>query len=239
MSSPQKQDESIRAMFDSIARRYDLVNSLMTLRLDKSWRRLVVLRSEAKPGGRSLDFCCGTGMLTMELALATGPSGLVVGLDFSQQMLAVGRKNLGIFPLKDTVRLVQGDVMGLPFQRDTFDCATVGWGLRNLPDIAAALQEVARVVKPGGKVVSLDVGQPGIPIFRQFYWFCFRRIVPTMGGLWTGKQWAYEYLYDSARTFLHPEELSGTFRQAGLVETRHRNLAGGIMTIVEGRKPTS
>jgi len=230
-------DGWVREMFNSIAHRYDRMNSLMTLGLDRSWRRFTARRSELKPGRCGLDLCCGTGMLARELASFVGPSGRLVGLDFSQKMLDVAAKNLGRFELRDNIRLVCGQAMALPFRDDTFDCATVGWGLRNLPDIYTGLQEMTRVVKPGGKVVSLDVAQPGIPGFRHVYWLYFSRIIPAMGRFFTGNREAYQYLYDSAQAFLRPEELTGVFRQAGLVETRYHNLAGGIVAVVEGRKP--
>jgi demethylmenaquinone methyltransferase/2-methoxy-6-polyprenyl-1,4-benzoquinol methylase len=234
---PKGRDEWVREMFNSIAHRYDLVNSLMTLGLDRSWRRFTARRSEPKPGACGLDLCCGTGMLAMELASFVGPSGRVVGLDFSEKMLDVARKNLERFVLRDNIRLVCGQAMELPFRDDTFDCATVGWGLRNVPDISTGLREMTRVVKPGGKVVSLDVAQPGMPGFRYLYWLYFSRIIPTMGKFWTGNEEAYRYLYNSAQAFLRPEDLTEIFRQAGLVETRYHHLTGGIVAVVEGRKP--
>jgi demethylmenaquinone methyltransferase / 2-methoxy-6-polyprenyl-1,4-benzoquinol methylase len=234
---PEDRAERVQEMFNSIAPRYDLVNSLMTLGLDKSWRRFTAHRSGLKPGGCGLDLCCGTAMLTMELASAVSPSGIVAGLDFSEKMLVVAMKNLERFALKDNVRLIRGQAGELPFRDNTFDCATIGWGLRSLPDIPAGLREMARVVKPGGKVVSLDVAQPGIPGFRYLYWLYFKRIIPVMGKCWTQNREAYQYLYSSARAFPHPEELAWMFRQTALVETGFHNLAGGIVAVVEGKKP--
>ena len=234
---PEDRVERVREMFNSVAPRYDLVNSVMTFGLDKSWRRFTAHRSGLKPGGWGLDLCCGTAMLTRELASAVSPSGIIVGLDFSERMLAVAAKNLECYALKDNIRLVRGQAMELPFRDNAFDCATIGWGLRSLPDIPAGLQEMTRVVKPGGKVVSLDMAQPGIPGFRYLYWLYFRRIIPVMGQWWTQNREAYQYLYDSARAFPHPEGLARMFRQAALVETSYHNLAGGIVAVVEGKKP--
>lgn len=129
--------------------------------------------------------------------------------------------------------------MDLPFEDNTFHCATVGWGLRNVPDIFKVVQEMVRVVKPGGKVVSLDMAQPEIPVFREFYWLCFNRVIPAMGKLCSGNKKAYKYLFNSAKGFVHQKELAGIFAEAGLLETRYLNLCGGVVAIVEGRKPAT
>ncbi|HBV97591.1 MAG TPA: bifunctional demethylmenaquinone methyltransferase/2-methoxy-6-polyprenyl-1,4-benzoquinol methylase [Desulfotomaculum sp.] len=238
---PNKDNKAkyVQETFNSIAKNYDLMNTLMSLGLDKSWRRLAVDRSELKAGGKGLDVCCGTGMLTMEQARVAGSAGSITGLDFSEKMLEVARQNIVNFHFKDTIRFIQGDAMDLPFENNEFDCATVGWGLRNVPDIAKAVGEMARVVKPGGKVVSLDMAQPMIPVFRELYWLCFNWAVPAVGKLFSGNKKAYAYLHDSARVFMHQKELAGIFAKAGLVEARCTNLCGGVVAIVEGRKPAA
>jgi demethylmenaquinone methyltransferase/2-methoxy-6-polyprenyl-1,4-benzoquinol methylase len=236
---PSKEDKAryVRETFNSIAPNYDLMNTLMSLGLDRSWRRLAVDRSGLKAGGKGLDVCCGTGMLTMEQARAAGPAGKITGLDFSEKMLEVARQNIKDFQFRDAIRFVQGDALNLPFENDHFDCATVGWGLRNVPDILKAVREMARVVRPGGKVVSLDMAQPVIPVFREVYWLCFNRLVPAVGKLFSGNKKAYAYLHDSARVFMHQKELAGIFARAGLTEARYINLFGGAVALVEGRKP--
>lgn len=235
----ENKEKFVREMFNSIARRYDLMNTLMSLGLDKSWRKFTVQRSELKPGGQGLDVCCGTGMLTMEQARTAGPAGSVVGLDFSENMLAVAGENVKNFEFKANIQLIQGNAMELPFADNTFDCATVGWGLRNVPDILTAVKEMFRVVKPGGKVVSLDMAQPEAPAFKQIYWLCFEKLIPAMGKLWAGNKGAYGYLHDSARVFPHQKELTRIFGEAGLAETDYHNLAGGVVAVVEGRKPSA
>jgi len=237
---PNKENKAkyVQETFNSIASNYDLMNKLMTFGLDKSWRRLAVKRSELKEGGTGLDVCCGTGMLTMEQARAAGPAGRIIGLDFSKNMIAVARQNIRDFEFKDSIQFIQGDAMDLPFENNAFDCVTVGWGLRNVPDILKTVQEMARVVKPGGKVISLDMAQPTAPVFREFYWLCFNRVIPAMGKLFSGNKKAYDYLHDSAKAFVHQKELASIFANAGLVETRYLNLCGGVVAIVEGRKPT-
>lgn len=237
-SLPGKEEKAkyVQDTFNAIANKYDLMNTLMTVGLDKSWRRLAVRRSELSGGGKGLDVCCGTGMLTIELAHAAGVNGQVIGLDFSEKMLEVARQKIIQFDLKDTVAFIRGDALHLPFGNNEFDCATVGWGLRNVPDTLTVIREMVRVVKPGGKVISLDMAQPGLPVFKQLYWLCFQKIVPAMGKLFSDNKKAYAYLHDSAKAFISQKELAGLFREAGLVEVRYLNLCGGVVAIVEGRK---
>ncbi len=233
----QGKSKYVRETFNSIAKRYDLINTMMTFGLDKSWRRLAVKFSELKEGGAGLDVCCGTGMLTMEQARAAGPAGKITGLDFSENMIEVARQNIKDFEFGDNISFIQGDAACLPFADNTFDCATVGWGLRNVPDVFKAVREMARVVKPGGKVVSLDMAQPGAPVFREFYWLCFDRLIPAVGNLVSGNKKAYKYFYSSSKGFMRQQELAGLFTRTGLVEARYLNLCGGVVAIVEGRKP--
>lgn len=236
LPNKENKEKFVREMFNNIAGRYDLMNTLMSMGLDKSWRKFVVRRAELRTGGYGLDVCCGTGMLTMEQARAAGASGKVTGLDFSENMLAVARENIKDFDLRDNIQLIQGNAMELPFEDNTFDCATVGWGLRNVPDILTAVKEMTRVVKPGGKVISLDMGQPSAPVFKQVYWLCFEKVIPAMGRLWASNKGAYDYLHDSAKVFPHQAELARMFAEAGLVETGYHDLTGGVVAVVEGRK---
>ncbi len=237
LPNKESKEKYVREMFNSIAGRYDLMNTLMSMGLDKSWRKFTVKRSELKPGGNGLDICCGTGMLTMEQARTAGTTGKVTGLDFSENMLSVATDNVKDFELKEIITLIQGNAMELPFDDNTFDCVTVGWGLRNVPDIFTVVQEMTRVIKPGGKVVSLDMGHPTVPVFKQAYWVFFEKVIPAMGRLWAGNKGAYGYLHDSAKVFPPQWELSDIFAKAGLVETRYFNLTGGVVAVVEGRKP--
>jgi demethylmenaquinone methyltransferase / 2-methoxy-6-polyprenyl-1,4-benzoquinol methylase len=236
LSNQENKENFVCEMFNLIAPRYDLMNTFMTLGQDKAWRGFAVEHSGLRAAGYGLDICCGTGMLTMEQARLAGPTGRIVGLDFAENMLAIAMRNIKSFEFKDNIRLIQGNAMQLPFKNNTFDCVTVGWGLKNIPDIWATVQEMARVVKPGGKVVSLDMGQPSAPIFKELYWLCFERIIPTMGWIWGRNKGAYKYLYDSSRLFLPPTELINIFSHAGLTETTVHHLFKGVIAIVEGRK---
>jgi len=234
-------------MFDSICRRYDLMNTLMTLGQDRKWRRLTVERAELSPGSRALDVCCGTGMLLDELLQMVGSYGEAVGLDFSEKMLAVARRNLkpsqNLRQLYGNYRLLQGDAQNLPFASNTFDGVTIGWGLRNIQDYRRVLQEMIRVVRPGGKIISLEIGHPEISILPRaghlLYWWGFRFLVPFLGGLVAQNAAAYNYLYRSAQKFPSQQQLARIFAKEGLQETGYFNLAGGIVAIVEGRKPTN
>ena len=227
----------VQETFNSIAGHYDFMNSLMSLGMDKRWRRLAVQRVGAKPGMHMLDVCCGTGQLSMELGSAVGVEGTVTGLDFSHKMLDVAKRSLEQSFNKDRTKFIQGNAMELPFPSNTFDGATVGWGLRNLPDLRQGIKEMVRTVKPGGRIVSLDMAKPTFPGFKQAYWLYFEKLIPLMGKIWARKASAYQYLHDSAREFPAQEELVRIFTECGLVETRFDNLAGGVVAIVSGTKP--
>ncbi|MGF7184541.1 demethylmenaquinone methyltransferase/2-methoxy-6-polyprenyl-1,4-benzoquinol methylase [Desulfitispora alkaliphila] len=234
--SGKEKEAYVEQMFDGIAGKYDFVNKLMSFGLDNSWRKFAVRRSEAKDGNRALDVCCGTGMLSIELARAVGSRGHVTGLDFSGKMLEKAEHNLARTSYGDQINFIKGNAMELPFVENSFDCITVGWGLRNVPDIKKALAEMKRVVKPGGKVISLDMAKPTALGFKQMYWLYFEKIVPTMGKFGAGKKSAYSYLHDSAVEFPSQWELADTFAEVGLVETGYHNLCGGVVAVVEGRK---
>ena len=231
----------VKETFNSIADRYDLMNTIMTLGMDKSWRRLAVQQVKAKPGASILDVCCGTGQLSFELVKAVGPTGKVTGVDFSERMLNIALKHLTeqhAFQKKDQaeVQLIQGDAMALPFEDNSFDGVTVGWGLRNLPDLFKGIQEMVRVVKPGGVIVSLDMAKPNLPVFKQLYWLYFEKLIPLMGKIWVKKGSAYNYLHDSAKEFPSQQEVTDIFADCGLIETNYRNLVGGVVALVKGVK---
>jgi len=227
----------VKETFNSIAKHYDLMNSLMSLGMDKRWRRFAVKRVGAKPGMHILDVCCGTGQLSMELGNVVGSEGNVTGLDFSQNMLEVAKYSLIQSSNPGNIRFIQGNAMELPFPDQSFDGVTVGWGLRNLPDLREGIKEMVRTVKPGGKVVSLDMAKPSFPVFKQAYWLYFEKLVPLMGKVWAKKASAYQYLHDSAREFPAQEELVRIFTECGLVDVHFDNLAGGVVAIVTGTKP--
>src|SRR5215218_4938524 len=184
----------VRAMFDRIARVYDLMNSVMTAGLHHRWRARAADLAAVGPGARALDVACGTGDLAIELARRVGPSGTVVGSDFSEAMLERARaKSSG-------VRWEWANALELPYADGEFDAATVGFGARNFSDLDRGLAEMARVVRPGGRVVVLEITTPQRPPLSTFYRVWFDRIVPVLGRL-TGQADAYSYLPSSVRRF--------------------------------------
>ncbi|MGI6449462.1 MAG: demethylmenaquinone methyltransferase [Desulfitobacteriia bacterium] len=225
--------------FNAIAGRYDLLNTLMSLGMDQSWRRKVVQTVRAQQGMKILDVCCGTGKLTRELGKAVLPTGQVTGIDFSENMLKKAWENLRDMAQEENIKLIQGDALKLPFESNSFDGATVGWGLRNLPDLRQGVREMIRVVQPGSMVVSLDMGKPTLPVFKQLFWLYFEKIVPLIGKIWAGKRQEYDYLYHSACEFASQSELARIFKECGLEDTGYINLAGGVVAIVYGQKPIS
>jgi len=232
-SAPRDKAAYVRTMFDAIADRYDLLNTVLSLGRDRRWRRFAVGTSGLSRGGRGLDVACGTGMLAREQARLVGPSGLVVGLDFAREMLAVARRRLAGYPW---VRLVCGDALALPFPDDTFDAATIGFALRNVADVPRTIAEMVRVVRPGGRVVALELGLPRAPFFRQTYLLYFRRLVPLLGRLGVGHDGPYRYLPASVLAFYPPEEISGFFSAAGLKGVVYHRLDLGIATVHVGTK---
>ena len=214
--------EGVRAMFDRIAPVYDLMNRVMTVGLDGRWRRATA-ESVVRPGDRVLDACCGTGDLALAGAQA---GGNVTGLDFSERMLERARRKA---PELDWL---QGDLLALPFDDASFDAATVGFGVRNVEDIPAALRELRRVLRPGGRVGVLEITRP-TGFLRHFYGIWFDRIVPLLGRVLPGGA-AYTYLPASVRRFPGPEDLSRALEEAGFARVRFRLFAGGIVALHVG-----
>jgi len=217
--------DTVRGMFDRIAPVYDVMNRVMTAGLDRRWRRLAV--SEVVwPGDRVLDACCGTGDLAVE---AERRGGRVVGLDFSPKMLERARRKSG------GIEWVQGDALALPFPDGEFDAATVGFGVRNLSDLERGLRELARVLRPGGKLAVLEITRPR-GILRPFFRLWFDVLVPVLGRVLPGGE-AYTYLPASVRRFPGPADLSALFERAGFEDVRYRLLGGGIVALHVGTKP--
>ncbi|WP_083486153.1 demethylmenaquinone methyltransferase [Alicyclobacillus ferrooxydans] len=236
LPSKNQKERYVREMFNGIARKYDLMNTLMSMGRDRSWRKYAIHRARIGAGMNVLDVCCGTAELTLETARTVGPEGHVTGLDFSEQMLAVGEQKVKNSECKDWVTLIQGNAMELPFEDNSFDAAIVGWGLRNVPDIDQVLREMRRVVRPGGWVVSLDMAKPSVPVFKQAYWLYFNWLVPAMGKLTAKRKSAYQYLHDSSIAFDSQQQLTKRFAKNGLVNTRFHNLMGGVVAVVEGQR---
>lgn len=230
----RNKEEYVHAIFSSIAHRYDLLNTTLSFNRDKYWRRFAVAKTGLKPGGKGLDVCCGTAMFTIEQAKVVGSSGKVVGLDFCENMLARGAENVKKTKYKDYIELVQGNAIDLPFANNSFDCATIGFALRNVPDIRKTIEEMKRVVKPGGKVVSLELSKPSAPVFKQAYYLYFNHIVPILGKMGIGQDGPYSYLPNSLKSFPHQSEIRDLFAKVGLADACYYELTGGIVTVHVG-----
>jgi len=218
------EEGQVRAMFDRIAGVYDLLNSVMTAGLHHRWRARAVDLAAVGPGSRVLDVATGTGDLAIELARRGCE---VVGSDFSEEMLVHARAKA------PQLRFEQGNALALPYGDDEFDAATVGFGARNFSDLDRGLSEMARVVRPGGRVVILEITTPTRPPLSTFYRVWFDRVVPALGRL-TGQSQAYSYLPASVRRFPGPAELAATMERAGLERIRWILTAGGIIALHVG-----
>jgi demethylmenaquinone methyltransferase/2-methoxy-6-polyprenyl-1,4-benzoquinol methylase len=234
---PQRDSEEfatdVRGMFDRIASVYDLMNSAMTAGLHHQWRQRAVDRANVGPGADALDVCCGTGDLALELRRRIGPDGRVVGSDFSEPMLELARRKSGEEGLP--VEFGWADALELPYGDGSFDAVTVGFGARNLADLGLGLSEMARVLRPGGRLVILEITRPQREPLSSFYSLWFDRVVPVIGTL-AGDSDAYSYLPDSVRTFPEPERLAAMIDEAGFGEIRWLLLAGGIIAIHSATK---
>jgi demethylmenaquinone methyltransferase / 2-methoxy-6-polyprenyl-1,4-benzoquinol methylase len=224
----------VRAMFDRIAGVYDLLNSVMTAGLHHRWRERAADLARVGPGSRVLDVATGTGDLAIELARRVAPDGQVVGSDFSEAMLARARGKLK--PAGADLRFEWGDALALPFEDGTFDAATVGFGARNFSDLARGLEEMVRVVRPGGRVVVLEFTSPTRAPLSLFYRLWFDRIVPLLGAL-AGDSDAYTYLPNSVKRFPAPAGLAVELERAGLRQIKYLLTAGGIVVIHLGTVP--
>ena len=215
-------------MFDRIAHRYDLVNTVLSLGTDGGWRRRAARETGLKAGGSALDVACGSGKLTGELARIAGPNGRVVGLDFSPEMLAIARlRHPGI-------EFMEGDALSLPFEEASFDAATIAFGLRNLADPVRGLGEMARVLKPGSRAVVLEFVKPPRGPVGLAYRVYLRTFLPALGGALSGEPSAYRYLSDTVDSYRTPDELRGMAMKAGWKDVRFTALAAGTVGILSG-----
>jgi len=238
----KNKDRYVKNLFNSIAANYDAMNFLMTWGMLPRWQRFMLNKTGLKPGDHGLDVCCGTGELAFKMAAIVGPEGKVWGLDFSENMLAVAEEKLAQRGPKN-ISFVQGDALQLPFADNSFNAAVNGFALRNVTDIKKAIGEMARVVKPGGRVVCLEVSRPLNPLLRSGFNVYFFKIVPLLGRLVDkgkaidDKYPAYTWLPESLKTFPDQEKLKVIFQEAGLEEVRYYGLGFGAVTVHVGRKP--
>jgi demethylmenaquinone methyltransferase/2-methoxy-6-polyprenyl-1,4-benzoquinol methylase len=236
---PESKAKFVHQVFESIARDYDRMNTLLSFRMHKHWRAFTMRQMNVKPGDAAIDVCTGTADWAIALAKASG-TGRIVGLDFSRNMLEVAGEKLGREGLRDRVELIEGDAMSLPFPDNTFDHATIGFALRNVPDLVHVLREMKRVVKPGGQVVSLELSKPTWQPFKAVYYLYFEKILPWLGKVFADRYEQYRWLPESLVSFPDHEELARIMREeVGLEDVRVWPLTGGISALHIGRKPTS
>ncbi len=229
----------IEAMFGGIAARYDVMNRLMTAGLDRRWRRTAALQSQVSSGDSVLDACCGTGDLTFSL-LDACPGCAVTGLDFTAAMVDRAREKAAARERRGRpapAAFVVGDLLDLPFDDDSFAAVTVGWGVRNVPDVARAFREMARVTRPGGRVVCLESTQAPAGPGRRFHQVWMGMVVPLLGRVVTGDRAAYAYLPASVAAFPRAEGLAAIMAAAGLRNVRFRRLGFGAVALHVGEAP--
>ncbi len=222
-------------MFAGIAGRYDLLNHVLSLNIDKRWRRLVARELREildRPDACVLDVACGTGDLSIELK--RGAKARIIGTDFCRPMLARAKSKAEYLP--QTIPFVEGDAMRLPFDDNMFDAVTIAFGLRNLSNVEHGLVELGRILKPGGRLAVLEFSTPIVPGFGRLFNFYFSHILPRIGGAISGSYGAYEYLPDSVSKFPDQKRLTTMIEQTGFGEVGYTNLTGGIAALHSGTK---
>lgn len=222
-------------MFESIAPKYDIMNDILSFRRHKAWRRFTMRKMNVQVGQNALDLCCGTCDWTIQLAQAS-KTGQITGLDFSPNMLMHGQQKIDKIGLTRQIRLIEGNAMALPFEDNTFDYITIGFGLRNVPDYMQVIREMRRVVKPGGKVVCLELSKPTWQPFKSIYYFYFQRLLPMLGK-WIAKRYdQYKWLPESLAAFPDHKELKQMFIEADLNDVEAYPLMSGIAALHIGTK---
>lgn len=224
-----KEPEEVAAMFDAVAKKYDLTNDILSLGQTRAWRKAVVSAVAPKPGEKILDLAAGTGTSTQPFYVAGADP---IACDFSQGMIEVGKQQ---FP---HLTFVQGDALNLPFENDTFDAVTISFGLRNVNDSSRALQEMYRVTKPGGRLVVCEFSQPTWSPFRTVYLEYLMKALPAVATKVSSNPDAYVYLAESIRAWPNQSELADLISAAGWKECEWRNLTGGIVALHRAIKPT-
>ena len=224
----------VRGVFDSVAGNYDLMNDLMSGGAHRLWKQFTLSLTHLHAGQRALDVAGGTGDLTAGLAKQVGKTGMVVLSDINAAMLGEGRDRLLDAGVVGNVNVVLANAEKLPFADASFDCVTIGFGLRNVTDKAAALAQMRRVLKPGGQLLVLEFSHPVVPLLKPLYDLYSFRVLPMLGKFVARDEASYRYLAESIRMFPDQEALLGMLRDAGLEDCRYHNLSGGIVAVHRG-----
>ncbi len=237
LTIPEKEKvEWVRRHFNSVARKYDSMNTLLSLGIHYQWKRMAVRMMNLRRGDLVLDVCGGTGDLSRMAVERVAPSGNVVLYDINWEMMAAGRSKTSASPHSGLVRFVQGDAEKITFPDNTFNAAMVGFGIRNLTHFERGFREMHRVLKPGGIFMCLEFSEPVTPWFRRLYDFYSFYIMPLAGKILANCQPAYSYLPESIRMFPNPDELKAILERIGFGEVRHKRLTDGIAVVHLGRK---
>ncbi|UYZ20575.1 demethylmenaquinone methyltransferase [Mesobacillus jeotgali] len=231
----QSKEQRVHGVFEKIYENYDQMNSVISFQQHIKWRNDTMKKMNVQKGAKALDVCCGTADWTIALAEAAGKDGEVVGLDFSKNMLKIGEEKLQARNL-DQANLIHGNAMELPFEDNSFDYVTIGFGLRNVPDYNQVLREMYRVLKPGGMAVCLETSQPTMPGFKQAYRLYFRFVMPMFGKLFAKSYDEYSWLQESAKDFPGMKELAKMFSEAGFINVEYKPYSGGVAAVHIGRK---
>jgi demethylmenaquinone methyltransferase / 2-methoxy-6-polyprenyl-1,4-benzoquinol methylase len=231
----QSKAERVHGVFEKIYGNYDQMNSVISFQQHKRWRKDTMKKMDVQKGQKALDLCCGTADWTIALAEAVGTEGEVKGLDFSKNMLKIGEEKVKSRNLSQ-VELIHGNAMELPFEDNSFDYVTIGFGLRNVPDYMQVLREMNRVLKPGGMAVCLETSQPTMFGYKQLYYAYFRYIMPLFGRVFAKSYKEYSWLQESARDFPGMKELAAMFESAGFKNVAFKPYSGGVAAVHTGLK---
>ncbi|MBI4533467.1 MAG: bifunctional demethylmenaquinone methyltransferase/2-methoxy-6-polyprenyl-1,4-benzoquinol methylase UbiE [Candidatus Melainabacteria bacterium] len=234
LPTSQEKANFVHNQFERIARRYNLTNDVISLGMHRFWKEKAISQLDLRADGTYLDVCCGTGDLALRIARQLGPNGRVVGIDFSSSMLDIAAQQARERAVEAAVEFVKGDAQNLPFPAHYFDGAVISFGLRNLTDLVQGIKEMARVVKPGGRVVNLDLGHPSLPLFTPLYQAYFSYIVPILGAILQSNRQAYTYLPQSLKTYPNSQEIANIFRSSGLKDIAFHQLALGSVALHVG-----
>ncbi len=227
--------EKIQEMFDTIAPRYDFLNRLLSFGIDRRWRRFAVKQIRYVEGGRILDVATGTGDVALEIATRTPASIGIVGIDFSKEMVELGKEKVKRSPFAGRISMQVAPCEAIPFDDNSFDSVTIAFGIRNVVDRALGLKEMHRILKTDGRAVILEFSTPRSALFKALYHFYFLKILPLIGGLFSQFS-AYKYLPDSVMEFPSQEKFKEIMAGVGFRNLRHFDLTGGIATVYVGEK---
>jgi len=234
MDKSAKDPVKIQTMFSTIAHRYDLLNKVLSLGIDRSWRKFAISRLTETVNAKFLDVATGTCDVALEIIKNRPPGTRVVGVDFSEGMLELGKQKVKAAGLEDKIDVHFADVTALPFDDDSFDGSIIAFGIRNVQDYKKGISEMGRVVKSGGKVVVLEFTSVQNRLFMPIYRFYITKVLPFIGEIISGKKGAYKYLPDSMLGFPSPEEFKSAMEETGLIDVKYHKLTFGITYVHVG-----